>query len=299
MGQTIWLESEDTRVELRPDLGASIGVYRSTSTSGVFDWFAAADAQRPACFALLPFCSRIRGGRFNFRGRTVSLPANNLPEPHAIHGHGFQTRWQVQQRSPQHAVLGYVHEAGAWPWRYAARQTIQLVGRELGIELEVINQSSESMPVGLGLHPYFTKTARTRVTANVGNMWALDDALMAVSTVPIPAGMELRAGLKLGTATMDHVFADWQGSARIEWPDLGAAQSCPSLVLSAESGAAQTQHNLVVYTPADVEFICVEPIGNPPDGFNLLDAGDRRGGQVLGAGEKLVQRWRFAPSFDD
>ena len=49
---------------------------------------------RAAAFPLVPYSNRIRAGRFSFRGRAVVEPLNRPPERHAIHGHGWQARWQ-------------------------------------------------------------------------------------------------------------------------------------------------------------------------------------------------------------
>ena len=43
-----------------------------------------------ACFPLVPYCNRIRDGRFRFGGREVVLPPNFAPEPHSLHGLSWQ-----------------------------------------------------------------------------------------------------------------------------------------------------------------------------------------------------------------
>ena len=44
------------------------------------------------------------------------------------------------------------------------------------MELTLHNESATPMPAGLGWHPYFPRTPRTRVTARVGAIWLTDDS---------------------------------------------------------------------------------------------------------------------------
>ena len=52
-----------------------------------------------ACFPMLPFCSRIHEGRFKFADQDVELARNFLPEPHSIHGFGWQAHWHLHSMS--------------------------------------------------------------------------------------------------------------------------------------------------------------------------------------------------------
>ena len=56
-------------------------------------------------FAMVPFCSRITSGRFDYRGKSVQLAPNFPPEPHAIHGFGWQSRWQIARLEQNIFVL--------------------------------------------------------------------------------------------------------------------------------------------------------------------------------------------------
>ena len=47
---------------------------------------------------MLPFCSRIHNGRFRYGDRDVSLAPNFPPEPHAIHGFGWQGLWRLSHK---------------------------------------------------------------------------------------------------------------------------------------------------------------------------------------------------------
>src|SRR6478736_4825963 len=76
-------------VEIAPAAGGALASYRWRQNGSVVDWLRPADpaainsrdAGAMACFPLVPYSNRIRGGRFEFAGRTVELPTSP-DDPH-------------------------------------------------------------------------------------------------------------------------------------------------------------------------------------------------------------------------
>src|ERR1700742_780884 len=60
-----------------------------------------------ASFPLVPFCNRIRGGRFSFRGREVELSPNLDKDPSPLHGQGWLAAWAVERSTETEAELVY------------------------------------------------------------------------------------------------------------------------------------------------------------------------------------------------
>jgi galactose mutarotase-like enzyme len=54
-------------------------------------------------YPMVPYAGRIRRGRFTFAGREHHLPISLAP--HAIHGSGFTSRWEVLDAGLDHAEL--------------------------------------------------------------------------------------------------------------------------------------------------------------------------------------------------
>src|SRR5688572_11351213 len=79
-----------------------------------------------ACFPLVPFVNRIRGSRFQFRGREVVLAPNMARDASVLHGQGWLRGWQVLAANEREAELAFAHPAGEWPWAYEARQHFAL-----------------------------------------------------------------------------------------------------------------------------------------------------------------------------
>ena len=298
MPEVIELRAGSTRLAVAPEVGGSITRYASERGGTAIDWMRPAPADAIASrsagstssFPMVPFSNRIRDAAFRFRGRTIQLPQNFRPEPHAIHGHAWREPWTILARSEAALVLEYRHPADAWPWTYAAQQAFDLTEERLRIRFTVTNEASEPMPVGFGLHPYFVRTPRATVRANVGRMWQADAGLMPVDLVPPPPQLLLDGdGLNPDATTLDNNFVDFGGQAVIDWPEWNAR-----LRIDADPVYAC----LVVYTPAGRDFFCVEPATNCIDGFNLADAGRTDAGIiVLAPGDTAAGDVTFTPFF--
>src|SRR6476661_8170952 len=104
------------------------------------------------CFPLVPYCNRIRGGRFNFRGKTVRISPNMAGDPSPLHGDGWLGPWLVEDQAVDRACLFFAHQPGEWPWAYEARQTFRLSDFGMEAEISCKNLSGEPMPCGLGFH---------------------------------------------------------------------------------------------------------------------------------------------------
>ncbi len=121
------------RCVLLPQVGGSIGAW---SVSGQDMLRAAGEAAVAACdpyatagFPLVPYSNRIAEGRFEWGGKPLQLTRNFPPEPHAIHGVGFERPWQVAMRGAAAAELTYRHRPDAgWPFAFEARQRVTLEG---------------------------------------------------------------------------------------------------------------------------------------------------------------------------
>jgi aldose 1-epimerase len=210
-----------------------------------------------ACFPLVPFVNRIRGGRFVFRGREVVLRPNLAGDPSPLHGQGWLSSWQTASAGAAEAELVFRHAQDEWPWAYEARQHFALDVEGLTIRLSCTNRADAPMPCGLGLHPYFPCTKETRIDAEVGCAWTIDAQVLPVEKVPAEEKYDLRDRLVCGQA-LDHGFGGWSGVARIETPGLPfRIELC--------SPDARFLH---IYSPRSGGFFAAEPVGHANAALN-------------------------------
>src|SRR6185369_9826387 len=122
-------------------------------------------------FPLVPYCNRIRLGRFAFRGREIEQAPNMSGDPSPLHGHGWLAAWTVVELGDSEAHLLYRHPPDDWPWEYGASQRFMLDERGLQLSLTCRNLSDEPMPCCLGFHPYFPCTPETELDTEVEDVW--------------------------------------------------------------------------------------------------------------------------------
>lgn len=280
----ITLYADGAGVQLVPALGGAVARYWLDQGATTWEWLrptppsalTSGDPYETAAFVLVPYSNRIRHGRFRFRGIDVALPPNRPPERHSIHGHGWQAAWTPIEAHASDARLEYRHAGGAWRWAYRATQRFALTPSSLTVELALCNEGDHAMPAGLGWHPYFSRTPRTTLTAEVGAMWQTDDEMLPTTLGPAPG---LGRGLGTDAVALDNGFVGWRRRAEIRWPERRAR-----IVMTAEPPL----DCLVVYTPPGRPFLCVEPVSHVTDAFNLAEAGRTDTGmQVIEPGETL------------
>ncbi|HYG91141.1 MAG TPA: aldose 1-epimerase [Azospirillum sp.] len=278
-----------------PEVGGSIARFSGVHRGQAIDWLrpatpealAARDPLGMASFPLIPFCNRVRDGRFSFNGTEVRLPANYAASRHAIHGHAWQRPWAVVEHGPSMLTLGFEHRPDDWPFAYTARQTFELTAEELTVRLAVINRGTTAMPLGLGHHPYLPRTPETTVTAQVGAIWSTDTEVMPTRLERTWVTDRLATGLRIADADLDNNFTGWDRTATIRWPERDAA-----LRMTADAPL----DFMVAYTPSHEDFFCLEPVGNCTDWPNLVDLGPEQvGGMVLAPGETTEVRFRLTP----
>jgi len=266
----ITLRAGSAGLVLAPEAGGSIVRYWIDRGAATWDLLRPWAAPRPgdpfesAGFALVPYSNRIRAGRFAFQGRDVILPLNRPPERHSIHGLGWQTAWRPGDVRERQASLEFGHLGGAWPWAFRATQHFTLSTASLSVVLTLRNESDTPMPAGLGWHPYFPRTPRTKLTADVQAIWLTDDEIMPTALAPPRPAADPSHGLMVDDAPLDNCFVGWRRRAVIEWPEPGL-----HLAMTAEAPL----DFLVVYTPPGRPFFCAEPVSHVTDAFNLAAAG--------------------------
>jgi aldose 1-epimerase len=292
----VTLSSGGARCEIAPRAGGAIAGFWWERGGRRIDWLrpaapaavARGKAGEMACFPMVPYGSRIRDARFLFCGReVVETPAEGGGR-HALHGHGWRREWRVVERAENRLVLEYDHEPDAWPWLYRARQSFALTPEALELTLELENRSDTLMPAGLGFHPYFTRTPEASVTAATTGVWLTDAEIMPTERTAVPPGWDLSTGRRVADTALDNVFTGWSGAAVVTWPERAARLSLDA--------TQPLLSFLVVYTPRERDFFCVEPASHCTDALNLAREGVAETGlRVLAPSVRRAARVTLRP----
>lgn len=244
------------RLALRPDLGGCIAGlwHRETPILRSVEPVELATAWPSGCYPLVPYSNRIGYARFRWKGHDFTTRPNFGESPHSIHGVGWMRPWERVSSSAVEVVLRYRHAAdGDWPFAFEATQYFNLTPQSLHVEMVVTNLAEVAQPVGLGWHPYFPKRARSRLHIELAERWDGDATGLPVRKVAQP-------GIDAGVAHLafDNCFDGWHGAARIRDERF-------SLQLSS------SLDRLVVYTPPEKDYFCVEPVSHVSNAIHMAD----------------------------
>ena len=273
----------DLTLNLAPEIGGSIARFRKGAQELLRPAPPATrDATEMACFPLVPFSNRVRGGQFECDGRVVTLSPNLPGDKSPLHGQGWRNAWGVEMSDSSGATFSFVHEPGEWPWRYEAWQEFALDEAGLTVTLSCRNLSSERMPCGLAMHPYFTCDGQTRIETGVTDVWLIDQDVLPTERVPA-SGKYLPSNGPVCGRGLDHGYEGWSGEALIDWGH-GA-----KLRMRAEAPRFQ------LYAPASGGLFVAEPVENANAALNLpQDEWQAAGLALLAQGEERSLTVRFS-----
>lgn len=241
------------------------------------------DPRQLSCFPLVPWSNRIADGGFTVGGRWVALQRNCEDEPWPIHGSGWQHAWRVEAHTAYKVRLS-LRQHAATAYHYEAMLQYAVYGYTLRVDLAVTNTGRATMPFGLGLHPFFTRLDGVRLLAPASKVW-LNDGRTPLPTkrVVVPARWDFRTERSLPENGLDHAFQDWTGTATIHWPSARL-----SLRIDANVDA------FVLYTPADRNFFCFEPVDHPINAVHLPGGATDNGMTMLPPRATLRRRFSFS-----
>ena len=244
------------RLALRPDLGGCIaGLWHGdTPVLRSVEPTALTASRTSACYPLLPYSNRLAYRKFRWKGRDYTTQANFDDNPHSVHGVGWLRRWEIVSSSGLEVVLRYRHEGDAdWPFAFEAIQYFTLTPQSMSVQMVFTNSAEVAQPVGLGWHPYFPKRARSRLHIELSDRWDSDATQLPIRKVAQP-GIDS----DVSHLAFDNCFDGWSGPARIRDEKF-------SLQLSS------SLDHLVVFTPQDRDYFCVEPVSHVSNAIHMAD----------------------------
>lgn len=267
-GDVIRLEKDGLAVAVSPQGGAilsahwkGIPILTPTPSPGLASRVFGAEA----CFPLVPFGNRIEHNGFRFEGRDHSLSPNTA-DPLVLHGDGWLRPWAILRQDRHSIVFQRRQDASdASPFAYEATETIAICDDCLTLSLSVVNRAGRTLPYGVGFHPYFPRTPKTRLVARAKRYWPERENHLPGAATPLPEDLNFSEGATLPERWLNNAFDGWDGTSRIEWPETGLAVS-----IEASSGL----DHFVLYAPSATDgFFCFEPMSHRPNAHHAPDGG--------------------------
>jgi aldose 1-epimerase len=179
-----------------------------------------------------------------------------------------------------------------FPFAHTLEMTYRLRDGVLEVETTIENQSTETMPVSIGYHPYFklhdSPRSSWKVTLPAKESYVLSGSLVATGD---KKAMPYQSPQSLHGISLDDVLGGLVPgeSGRTEFAVEGAKERIAVLYGPKYPVA-------VVYSPADRDFICFEPMSGPTNAFNLKQAGKYADLQTIPPGGKWRESFWIHPT---
>lgn len=226
-------------------------------------------AVESSCFPLVPFGNRVSGNGFEWQGKSYGLEPNVAWDRHYLHGDGWLNDWQCAARSDASLNLLYRQQTGVY--RYLAEQQFHLTASALTVTLTVTNEGEETLPFGLGWHPYFPLTEATRLQASASGYWLEREQWLAGEFQDVlPNPLDFNLANALPRQWVNNGFAGWNGEAIIRQQGYG---------LRMKTEPPAPCYFVFVSDPAfdkgyAFDFFCIEPMSHAPDDHHRPEGGN-------------------------
>lgn len=211
---------------------------------------------------LLPFSNRIGNGRFVFQGQNHCIDPNVSGEMFPIHGDAHQKPWSVDYHTEKLVTLK-LSNGRIGPFSYTATQTYHLEQTSLLWSVRLVNAGMDTLPFGVGFHPWFPRTAQTRLQFEAKDVWLNNDADLSEHLSPVPENplWDFAVSSPLPDALINNAFVNWNRKAIFNQGTNGV-----TLRLT----ASESLSSAIIYSPsANSDFFCFEPISHPINAHNL------------------------------
>lgn len=213
--------------------------------------------------------------KFNRDLKNIRPDQNN----HPIHGLvTFASQWEVVDTKADDSGAEITSRLEFWrypdymaqfPFAHTLYMTYRLQDGLLEVRTTVENNSTETMPVSIGFHPYFHISDAPRDSWTV-SLPAKEQILLSPQLMPTgeTRAMPYQQGLPLKGVALDDVFTGLTRgeSHRADFGVTGTKQHISVLY-------GENYPVAVVYAPPGRDFICFEPMSGPTNAFNMNHAG--------------------------
>jgi aldose 1-epimerase len=170
---------------------------------------------------LLPWPNRLADGRYEFGGRSLQLPIEEISRNNATHGLTRWLNWRLASRSDARVELELLlHPRPGYPFTLGLCISYSLDENGLSVETRAENLGDESLPFGAGQHPYLTvgtptlDTAVLRIPADC--RLELDEQRRLPTGQHLPthgSDFDFRMARPIGGVQLDECFTDLQREA--------------------------------------------------------------------------------------
>ena len=211
---------------------------------------------------LFPFPNRLAEGKYQIHGRIHQFPCNDFGNPNALHGFINDKEFSIAEQTTDSltAYYNYNGEFDYFPFPFSFSCKYVLESAALSVYIEIENTGSESMPFGLGWHPYFFVSE----SIDKANMKLPNVIQHELGEYSRPTGKTIEFPHFLHENTLDGIELDdcfqitEPGNSYISFADERQLEIWQDPQFS----------YLQIYTPGDRKSVAIEPMTCGVDAWN-------------------------------
>ncbi|HMF92744.1 MAG TPA: aldose 1-epimerase [Vicinamibacterales bacterium] len=313
-GEVVVLEDSAaaTTVSILPSVG-NIAFELKVKGRNVLRWpFASIDEfkAKPSMSGipfLGPWANRLDEQAFYANGRRYAFDMELGNVRGAIPIHGFlttNTHWRVTEvkadgeSASATSRLEFFKEPAwirQWPFAHTIDMTYRLRRGALEVQTTIANVSAEPMPVAIGFHPYYQLTDSRRddwtISVAARTHWLLaPNKVPTGETEPIERLFPQPAATTLRGHDLDDVFSDLVRDAQGRATMTIAGQS-----QRLDIALGRNFRSVVIWSPKESAFICIEPMAGITDALNLAHKGIYKELQTIEPGGTWQESFWITP----
>ncbi|MEZ5008968.1 MAG: hypothetical protein R2753_12525 [Chitinophagales bacterium] len=265
--------SKNIRVGVLPDYGGALNRFEVLIDGhylNLIDGYSSIEETNRHRFkgvCLAPFPNRIKDGKFESNGVSYQLDCNDKFD-HAMHGFVYNKEMSyLLYETSIELDDDYDGQISGYPFPFQLQIIYRLKDKGFEQEIQLTNKSNQSIPIGLGWHPYFSDLG---IGVDHLKMKMPNAKKVIVDERKIPTGEQIDFNqyeeLKpIGNVEVDHCFiVNRKPTPALE---LNYPKYDFSLSLSID-GPNDKENYIQLYIPKERNAIAIEPMTCAPDAFN-------------------------------
>lgn len=221
---------------------------------------------------LAPFPNRLNKGKFTFEEQEYIFPSNEVDRGHALHGFLAKEPFELLEEDVSENLrlkLKYTYKKkyAYFPFEFDMILQYEIIDEKFKISFELINIGTESLPFGLGWHPYLLFEEDEKVSIDSCH---LNGILMDENMIPIGSHKPTQfKSQKIEQLNLDNTYQ----FQNLNEPNLiilsRTLKSGKILSLTFANESMQTAFEyLQIYHPLHSTSIAIEPMSCNVDAFN-------------------------------
>jgi aldose 1-epimerase len=224
---------------------------------------------------LAPFPNRLRDGAYQLEGVTYQFPINSPNQNNAIHGFAKLQHLVVKAilLTKNEAAITCLYESDGseqgYPFAHSLEATFTISdAKGIKIELCFKNRSDQTIPVGLGWHPYFKLSDHiedSSLEMVASERLFVDERMLP--TLERTNFEQFTTLSKIGNTSLDDCFALSEKTQQDGLFEI--TMQCDEKKLTYWQETGNKKYNFVqLFTPPSRDCLAIEPMTCAPDAFN-------------------------------